>query len=937
MIKTGTPKYASDWGTKYKMKRVRNRIRKLAAFCISILLLLGQLSAVYAADLPVMIPLEAAGASADGESDSAAVGVSGLRVTDVDMPVPGMPLDTSATVTSAEGVQWEIPVMWVDEAGGLAEGTAEDRLYFPVLVFFVPDGYTVLDTDSATDTFRICIDESLSGLFGENLLTVWIAEHGFFLIFPGSVNLDAVLSRLAGSSYPAQQQNSGTAVSAERTDKGETTDGGGAVPGGMDGFDTDQFDRSSELDELVDIHCSCEAVMRLGTEQLKTLVDLIINRLEPQAVNLLMTSFLTFQAAGDNGGMSREIGLYIYYGKGDNDGYPEHEDTLDGSVAYIWARHDQEPDQTIRFRYLLCVDASHLSYINDTGEAVLNLENEETAVLLENTIVHEMMHALTYDFLRSGMCGAVRAEDLFVDENLSGEEKEKAIARQTELYKATRFPAWFIEGLGSAVENVYQYRHDTFQLLRYDSDLSALTTDFSGKGILKAYLTEAFPGDSQDGLITYDLENAGQNEDSLRANLSNMPAKYVTGYLACLYLAGLTAYDWKTEKTYAGIGEKLRSGDYLYGLNTIMERLHEGETLDSLIRTVSGGRYSDTDDFEKKFIKGTSTGSGTDQVWQGDEDSLLFCSDFLNNMLSIDNKESSAHYANGSVLFEFDRDFETPLDRTKEAEYHLYTIADSNQAVESTVPEETAMAGGGKSRSRSDELAAGETGSSGTAAGKPLIPAAGAAKQAEKQTAKNAAEPAEAEEETTISEAVWESMAEPGNSHPATEAQNCVEQNGVEQNNAEQGGAEQNSAEQGSAGQNGAEQGSAGQNGTEQPAADTAPAGQSAAEGAASDSASAEQNSVEQNISGQNGTEMNGAEQAAADAAPAGQSAAGGAASDSASTEQNSVEQNISGQNGTEVNGAEQAAADAAPAGQNNGEQNVAEQNTPEEDREGGD
>ena len=717
------------------MNHMRKQTCKIAAFCISTILLLGQLSAVCAADRSVMIQPSGSGASAAGEGDSAAVAVSGLRITDVDAPVPGVPLDTSAAVTSVEGVQWEIPVMWVDDAGTVAEGTAEDRLYFPVLVFFVPEGYTVLGGDSETGAFPVCIDDSLSELFGQDLLTVWLAELQITLIFPGTASLEAVLSRLSGMHYPSQQSTGVTASMAQAA--AALT----AVPATEDP-DNGQIDLGTPAG-LVDVYCSQTARDRLDTDQLERLIDLIINRLQPQAVELLLSKFPLFRYAADRGGVGREIGLYVFYEKGDNDGRPEHMDTSGGSVAYVRAEHVPDGD-TIKFQYLLGVDAAALCRFDEESgwKAILMLEDGKIASLLENTIVHEMMHAFCYDILRAGMCGAVRPEELF---NNNSEE-------QTKLYNATLFPAWFTEGMASAVENVYQYRRDMFQLLRYDSSLSGKTAGFSGQGILKAYLTEDFPGDPETGMLTYDLQNVGLDEDSLREGLSNTPAKYVSGYLACLYLSELAAHE---SKTYSAAEHPIRSKDLLYGLNHILECLQEGQTLDDVINNISGGRYTDTDDFEKKFIKGESTGNGADQVWQGDADSLLFCSDFLNYMLSIDNNESFENYANGSILFNFDRDYKSPLDPDKETSTDVYIIAESNELVESTVPAEVAMAGGGKSRSGAYSVSV-----SGTASGAPLPPAVVAAKEAGIQTAKeDAAQAGEEADGTAAQEAAVQEAA----------------------------------------------------------------------------------------------------------------------------------------------------------------------------------
>ena len=57
---------------------------------------------------------------------------------------------------------------------------------------------------------------------------------------------------------------------------------------------------------------------------------------EPQTVNLLVERFPCYRDAAANDELGREIGLYIYYGTGDRDGIPEHEDVVPGpdSLAF---------------------------------------------------------------------------------------------------------------------------------------------------------------------------------------------------------------------------------------------------------------------------------------------------------------------------------------------------------------------------------------------------------------------------------------------------------------------------------------------------------------------------------------------------------------------------------------------------------------------------
>ena len=84
------------------------RIKKIGIWAglILSLLIMGVKTPVYAAD----------SGYAAVKSDSVKM-ITDLRLTSLDEPVPGVPLDTKATIVSAEGVTWDIPVVWIDESG----------------------------------------------------------------------------------------------------------------------------------------------------------------------------------------------------------------------------------------------------------------------------------------------------------------------------------------------------------------------------------------------------------------------------------------------------------------------------------------------------------------------------------------------------------------------------------------------------------------------------------------------------------------------------------------------------------------------------------------------------------------------------------------------------------------------------------------------------
>ena len=116
------------------------------------------------------------------------------------------------------------------------------------------------------------------------------------------------------------------------------------------------------------------------------------------------------------------------------------------------------------------------------------------------------------------------------------------------------------------------------------------------------------------------------------------------------------------------------------------------ETLDSIIKDVSGGVYTNTADFQRKFIQGTYKNGD----YEGDEGSLDFCTSFLNYLESQSTEGDWTDLAHGSVLKQ-DQQYTTPLDPDSTAVSDLYVIHDSGNFVASTVDDDFAWNTGGTS------------------------------------------------------------------------------------------------------------------------------------------------------------------------------------------------------------------------------------------------
>ena len=226
--------------------------------------------------------------------------VSDIHIGGVDTPAAGTQLDDKAQVTTAENEEWDIPVLWVRDDLVIMPDTAkadEGRTYLPILAFFVPDSYALQGSDC-----KVTLAEDLAALFGtDEIVSVYSQGTGITYILPAS--LKDLFVHATDEPSATGDATEGIAETAQPT--------------------------------LVDIYCAQTARDALSDEDLAWLIDLVINRLEPQAVNLLIDRFPAFRAAADKGEIGTQIGLYIYYNKGDADGDPAHVIDAEGTLAYV--------------------------------------------------------------------------------------------------------------------------------------------------------------------------------------------------------------------------------------------------------------------------------------------------------------------------------------------------------------------------------------------------------------------------------------------------------------------------------------------------------------------------------------------------------------------------------------------------------------------------
>ncbi len=451
---------------------------------------------------------------------SASTELTGLVLKDVDGPVVGMPLDQTATVASAEGVTWEIPVVWIDQNGN--EATIADAVkgYIPTFAFYVPEGNTVKTDENGA--FSIKLPAFLETLLGyDNLIFVVDKEKRITYITFNPEKVKVIRSYDPANDYTDSSESSST-------------------PSTSSTHDTPAHPTATEKE--VEIHCTPNAIERIGTDNLKDLVYIIKNVIEPRAVSALTTAFPAFAEAADNGEIGKEIALYVYDSNVDKADADERNN--ESAVAYISGGYFAETT----YCYILGVNTSTLFEIKD-GEVVLIESQLET---LENTITHENLHGIMDDYLRTGMASY---------------DYDRTSVKN-------HFPMWFMEGSATSVENGFQYWKDYFNQAKENGS-------FTNESLAKTFRGE------NDQHSFYRLDDG--TEDPLFGS-------YGGGSLAIVYLSQLIS------QPDAGItGETVTAQMVRDGLNTILKELHNGTPLDTIIKERT--RFTGIDDFENRFLK----------------------------------------------------------------------------------------------------------------------------------------------------------------------------------------------------------------------------------------------------------------------------------------------------------------------------------------------
>ncbi|MBP3199624.1 MAG: hypothetical protein J6N21_21860, partial [Butyrivibrio sp.] len=480
--------------------------------------------------------------------------VTGLQIINLEYPQVGQMLDSEATIMTSQKITWNIPVIWVDEENNISTVCAVRKKYIPVFAYYVPDNIVVTGADGSSD-YSIKIPDFISSLYGnEELISVtsafskitYITTPAFLIANAGNsawnsgtaskisaiISRDELISRKSFEGFlkdiiEEERQNSAsaenTSVQVESNGPqtkiidnipqdsagGENSTENSAGDGNTSEAGGDANDVSDSVDaSLVKLYCTPEIIEKFGESSLAEFLNIIINYVEPMAVNTLIDSFPSYNEAQKNELLGKEIGFYVYdsrFNKSENDNV----------LAYVSAKYNNENDNN-SFEYFLAINTESLykGTQEGSGEYVINSDESET---LYNTLTHEMMHAFMDDYNRTGMMGNTVKADY-----------------------DNSFPVWFIEGTATAVDNAYTFRQDIFQEMRTNRSGAEpeIESEYTEELLMDYYNSYS---DEGNGSPSIDSTNKYYEKEN------NIASAYVSGYLAVLYLAAMAVESGKVD------------------------------------------------------------------------------------------------------------------------------------------------------------------------------------------------------------------------------------------------------------------------------------------------------------------------------------------------------------------------------------------------------
>ena len=388
--------------------------------------------------------------------------------------------------------------------------------------------------------------------------------------------------------------------------------------------------------ELVLTYCNKQIMDTYPLDFMEEFLDLFINRLEPQAVNLIRNRVPAFrdapeQAFSDSTGLELITRSYLVSGAMNANMSNSMESMIGVNLLYFIAQ-------------------------NEEGE--YGLASKKRHIELNNDIIHEMVHMFMFDYNRNG-----KTSNGIVDKDRNYSIPGYGVidsGTYWDMYDYYKYPEWFIEGTACLAAGRFAVEDN------YYKKYGLLTEDVFSSHITPEALAEAFSKNAGR------LNNYGMMGDN---------AKYSFASIAIAWLSDAQRQaDGHGPAIVRGTDGEIISVDeaaLLDGFSRILERLHLGEPLDDVIRRVSHAKYLDTEDFGSHFICGDENGT--------DWETASFAAAWLNYLVRLSNEKG--YIVSGSLVCGLASNDLESLDWDRREQAAFYQII-GNDYVPSSVPVE---------------------------------------------------------------------------------------------------------------------------------------------------------------------------------------------------------------------------------------------------------
>ncbi len=349
---------------------------------------------------------------------------------------------------------------------------------------------------------------------------------------------------------------------------------------------------------------------------LEWLSDYCVNVVEPQVVEMLMRIPLFAEAASD-GLLSKYIALGLTYNDVNQFGAITLTSYLDKEGRTIEDDGESEIPNAYNVAYRICVN----TYIYDEK----TMDDPAKQKELQDTMLHEMMHAVMEDYIRNGETG------MFADGSFADRVED-----------TNAFPSWFSEGSAITIQCGYYSTRE--EMLGTFMDLEEKTREEKLETLSdpeEMYQTLAYFRDSMTEEEWDEIESETGLRNILPTDLRVEGNQYLSTYYGTMYLYYLSALHMGLEP-FDEDGT-LDMEIMMEGMENIMRKLHEGYSLSQLVAEISEDPetgeplYEDLTAYEEAFLNGA------------DEPGMIFVQKMLYDFESRITDED-AYIPTGSVI-----------------------------------------------------------------------------------------------------------------------------------------------------------------------------------------------------------------------------------------------------------------------------------------------